>query len=317
MTVTINGTGIARDVRTHVTTQVTRLAARGVVPCLASILVGDDPASAVYIAAKRRAVREAGMRDVHRHLPSDATQDQVASVIDTLAADTAVSGILLQLPLPPQLSAATLIDHIPVGKDVDGLTTAGAGLLARGRTGLRPCTPIGVVALLDAEHVELKGSYVTIVGWGELVGRPLAQLLLHRGATVTVAHEHTTDLGAVTRGADIVIVAAGVPGLIGREHITPGTTVIDVGIHRTPGGLVGDVRAAELRGIAERITPVPGGVGPMTIAMLLANTLHAAEGNLRRTAEQRDHLGDDGPRTMAASTGHAIHAAARPSRSAR
>jgi methylenetetrahydrofolate dehydrogenase (NADP+)/methenyltetrahydrofolate cyclohydrolase len=275
-TMTIDGTKIARRVRARIAREVARLAASGTVPGLATILVGDDPASAVYVAAKRRAVREAGIRDLHRHLPADSTQLQVATVVDELAADPAASGILLQLPLPPQLTAAPLIDRIPVAKDVDGLTTVSAGLLARGERGLRPCTARAVVELLDAEGVELKGVHAAVVGWGELVGRPLAQLLLHRGATVTVAHEFTTDLAAVTRCADIVVVATGVLGLIGAEHISKGTTVIDVGIHRTAAGLLGDARTAELDGIAGRITPVPGGVGPMTIAMLLANTVQAA-----------------------------------------
>ncbi|MGP2442218.1 bifunctional 5,10-methylenetetrahydrofolate dehydrogenase/5,10-methenyltetrahydrofolate cyclohydrolase [Streptomyces sp. JW3] len=278
MTTTIDGAGIARTIRARVTERVAQAAHAGHrVPGLATILVGDDPASAVYVAAKRRAIRAAGMRDFHRHLPQHAAQEAVAAVIDELAADPAVSGILLQLPLPPQLHAAPLIDRIPVTKDVDGLTTASAGRLARNEPGLRPCTPSGVIELLDAEGVELKGAGVTVVGWGELVGRPLTQLLLRRGATVTVAHEFTADLAAVTRPADVVVVATGVRGLIGPEHVRPGATVIDVGIHRTPDGLIGDVRAAELDGIAGRITPVPGGVGPMTIAMLLVNTLRAAE----------------------------------------
>lgn len=284
VTVTIDGTKIARDIRARVAEEVARLAALGVVPGLATILVGHDPASAVYVAAKRRAVREAGMRDLHRHLPGHASQEQVAAVIDALAANPAVSGILLQLPLPPQLTAAPLIDRIPVTKDVDGLTTASAGRLAHGERGLRPCTPSGIVELLDVEGIELKGACVAVVGWGELVGRPLAQLLLHRGATVTVAHEFTADLAAVTRPANIVVVATGVLGLIGPEHISPGATVIDVGIHRTPAGLLGDARTAELSGIAGRITPVPGGVGPVTIAMLLANTLRAVEWDTRRDA---------------------------------
>jgi methylenetetrahydrofolate dehydrogenase (NADP+)/methenyltetrahydrofolate cyclohydrolase len=277
MTITIDGARIARDIRVRVAEQVARAAVGGHVPGLATVLVGDDPASAVYVAAKRRAIRETGMRDFHRHLPQHANQEAVAEVIDELAADLDVSGILLQLPLPPQLDAATLIDRIPVIKDVDGLTTASAGLLARDERGLRPCTPSGVIALLDAEGVELKGARVAVVGWGELVGRPLTQLLLRRGATVTVAHEYTADLAAVTRPAGVVVVATGVRGLIGPEHVRPGATVIDVGIHRTPDGLAGDVRVAELDGIAGRVTPVPGGVGPMTIAMLLENTLRAAE----------------------------------------
>jgi len=274
MTTTIDGTRIARRIRAQVAEEVA--AGSGEVPGLATVLVGDDPASAVYVAAKRRAIREAGMRDFHRHLTRQATREEVATVIDEFAADPEVSGILLQLPLPRHLDAPALIDRIPVTKDVDGLTTSSAGLLARGERGLRPCTPSGVIELLDAEGIPLKGARVAVVGWGELVGRPLAQLLLQRGATVSVAHEHTTDLAAVTRPADIVVVAAGVRGLVGPEHVSPGAVVIDVGIHRTASGLSGDVRSAELDGIADRVTPVPGGVGPMTIAMLLVNTLRAA-----------------------------------------
>jgi methylenetetrahydrofolate dehydrogenase (NADP+)/methenyltetrahydrofolate cyclohydrolase len=246
-------------------------------PGLATILVGDDPASAVYVASKRRAVTQAGMRDLHQSLPGDARQDQVAAVIDELAADPAVAGILLQLPLPAGLDSSPLIDRIPAGKDVDGLTTASAGLLARGEPGLRPCTPSGVIELLDAAGVPIAGSHAVVVGRSALVGKPMAQLLLQRHATVTVAHSRTRDLAAVTRTADILIAAAGVPGLIGAEYVKAGAAVIDVGIHRTPDGLVGDVRAAEVDGIAKWLTPVPGGVGPMTIAMLMYNTLKAAE----------------------------------------
>lgn len=286
MTTTIDGTRIAQRIRSQVAAEVATVVAMGTgrIPGLATILVGDNPASAVYVAAKRQAVREVGMRDFHCHLHQRVTQDEVAAVIDEFAADPEVSGILLQLPLPRHLDAATLIDRIPVGKDVDGLTTASAGLLARGERGLRPCTPSGVIELLDAEGIELKGAHVAVVGWGELVGRPLSQLLLRRGATVSVAHEHTTNLAAVTRPADVVVVATGVRGLIGLEHVSPGAVVIDVGIHRTPSGLVGDVRSAELDGIAGRITPVPGGVGPMTIAMLLVNTLRAAQWGTEREA---------------------------------
>lgn len=284
MTRTIKGAEIARHIRSQVEERVRQASAGGRVPGLATILVGDDPASVVYVAAKRRAIREAGMRDIHRHLPHDSSQADVATVIDELAADPDVHGILLQLPLPAQLGAAQLIDRIPVTKDVDGLTTASSVLLARGERGLRPCTPSGIIELLDAEGIQLQGSCIAVVGWGKLVGRPLVQLLLRRGATVTVAHEFTADLPSVTRPADVVVAATGVRGLIGPEHIKPGATVIDVGIHRTSEGLTGDVRAAELDGIASRITPVPGGVGPMTIAMLLVNTLQAAEWAAEREA---------------------------------
>jgi len=276
MTTIIDGKKIARQIRERVAADVAASFAAAP-PGLATILVGDDPASAVYVSSKRRAVREAGMRDLHRSLPESSAQEDVAAVIDELAADPAVSGILLQLPLPKGLDAAPLIERIPVTKDVDGLTTLSAGLLARGQDGLSPCTPSGIIELLDAESVPVAGARAVVVGRSELVGRPMAQLLLQRDATVTTAHRHTADLAAVTRDADILVVAAGVRGLIGAEHVKPGATVIDVGIHRTLSGLKGDVRAAELGGIAARITPVPGGVGPMTIAMLMANTLRAAQ----------------------------------------
>ncbi|WP_320783557.1 bifunctional 5,10-methylenetetrahydrofolate dehydrogenase/5,10-methenyltetrahydrofolate cyclohydrolase [Streptomyces sp. CRN 30] len=277
MTTLIDGKKTAREIRARVADEVARTArGHGRVPALATVLVGDDPASAVYVAAKRRAIREAGMGDVHRALPPHACQTEVAAVIDELARDPDVSGILLQLPLPGGLDAGALIDRIPVDKDVDGLTTTSAGLLARGADGLRPCTPAGVLKLLDTEGVTLRGAHAVVVGHSELVGRPMARMLLQRDATVTVAHRHTLRLASVTRLADILVVATGVPGLIGADHVKPGAVVVDVGIHRTPDGLRGDVRAGELDGHAGLLTPVPGGVGPMTIAMLLANTLAAA-----------------------------------------
>ncbi|MGW2291551.1 bifunctional 5,10-methylenetetrahydrofolate dehydrogenase/5,10-methenyltetrahydrofolate cyclohydrolase [Streptomyces phaeochromogenes] len=278
MTTLIDGRKAALRIREQVAEKVARAAhVHGRVPGLATILVGDDPASAVYVAAKRRAIREAGMSDMHHTLPEHASHKDVAAVIDQLADDPDVCGILLQLPLPKGLDAAALIDHIPVSKDVDGLTTASAGLLARGVDGLRPCTPAGVLCLLDAEDIELRGAHAVVVGHSELVGRPMVRMFLQRDATVTVAHKHTVDLPAVTRQADILVVAAGVRGLIGREHVKPGAVVVDVGIHRTANGLRGDVRSGELHGHARLLTPVPGGVGPMTIAMLLANTLQAFE----------------------------------------
>ena len=277
MTALIDGKATAKRIRAQVASDVAAAyASAAEAPGLATILVGEDPASSVYVASKRRAVKEAGMRDLHRTLPETSTQEQVAAVIDELAADPAVSGILLQLPLPKGLDSASLIERIPVEKDVDGLTTMSAGLLARGCYGLRPCTPSGVIELLDTESVQIAGARAVVIGRSELVGRPLAQLLLQRDATVTIAHSKTRDLAVLTSGADILVAAAGVRGLIGAEHVKPGATVIDVGIHRTDKGLAGDVRTAELDGIAARITPVPGGVGPMTIAMLMTNTLSAA-----------------------------------------
>lgn len=276
-TALIDGKAVAARIRARVAAEVAaEFPDPARAPGLATVLVGDDPASAVYVASKRRAVAQAGMRDLHRLLPGTSTQREVAAVIEELAADPAVSGILLQLPLPKGLDSAALIERIPAGKDVDGLTTMSAGLLARGESGLRPCTPSGVIELLDAESVPVAGARAVVVGRSELVGRPLAQLLLQRDATVTVAHSKTADLAAVTREADILIAAAGVRGLIGAEHVRQGATVIDVGIHRTGAGLTGDVRADEVSGVAARLTPVPGGVGPMTIAMLMANTLTAA-----------------------------------------
>lgn len=277
MTTKIDGTALARRIRASVASDVARtFPDLDAAPGLATILVGDDPASAVYVAAKRRAVCEAGMRDLHVSLPSGATQREVADVIDGLAQDPVVSGILLQLPLPAALDSGSLINRIPPGKDVDGLTTASAGLLARDQPGLRPCTPAGVIELLDSEGITIEGAKACVVGRSDLVGRPMGQMLLNRDATVTVAHKETRDLISVTREADILVVATGVQGLIGREHVKPGATVIDVGIHRTPTGLTGDVRADELEGFAKCLSPVPGGVGPMTIAMLMVNTLRAA-----------------------------------------
>ena len=273
----IDGTAVARRVREDVARGVEKLvAAGGVAPGLATVLIGDDPASEVYVRNKRRLSVEAGMRDLHRHLPGDVDQETVATLVDELAADPAVSGILLQLPTPKHLDTDALIARIPAEKDVDGLTTANAGLLAQGRPGLRPCTPAGVMTLLDEYDVELSGAEAVVVGRSVLVGKPMAQLLLARNATVTVCHSRTRDLPEVCRRADVLVVAAGIPGLVGADAVKPGATVIDVGIHRGEHGLHGDVEFAAAAEVAGAITPVPGGVGPMTIAMLLANTLTAA-----------------------------------------
>jgi methylenetetrahydrofolate dehydrogenase (NADP+)/methenyltetrahydrofolate cyclohydrolase len=273
----IDGTAVARRVREDVARGVEKLlAAGGVAPGLATVLIGDDPASEVYVRNKRRLSVEAGMQDLHRHLPGDVDQDSAAALIDELAADPAVSGILLQLPTPKHLDSDALIARIPAEKDVDGLTTANAGLLAQGRPGLRPCTPAGVMTLLDEYDVELSGAEAVVVGRSVLVGKPMAQLLLARNATVTVCHSRTRDLAEVCRRADVLVVAAGIPGLVGGDAVKPGATVIDVGIHRGEDGLHGDVEFEAAAEVAGAITPVPGGVGPMTIAMLLANTLAAA-----------------------------------------
>jgi methylenetetrahydrofolate dehydrogenase (NADP+) / methenyltetrahydrofolate cyclohydrolase len=273
----IDGTAVARQVREEVAKGVEQLvAAGGTAPGLATVLIGDDPASEVYVRNKRKLSVAAGMQDLHRHLPGDVDQETAAVLIDELAADPAVSGILLQLPTPKHLDSEALLARVPAEKDVDGLTTTNAGLLAQGRPGLRPCTPSGVMVLLDHYDVPLQGAEAVVVGRSVLVGKPMAQLLLERHATVTICHSRTRDLAEVCRRADVLVVAAGIPGLVDADAVKPGATVIDVGIHRGDDGLRGDVDTAAVAEVAGKITPVPGGVGPMTIAMLLANTLTAA-----------------------------------------
>ncbi len=270
----IDGKAVAAAVRAAVARDVAALPAA---PGLATLLVGDDPASAIYVANKRRQCAEAGMRDLHQHVDGDVTQEELGEIVDALSADPEVTGILLQLPLPKHLDARALIARIDPDKDVDGLTAISAGRLALGRPGLRPCTPAGVLELLDHAGVELRGAEAVVVGRSDLVGKPQAQLLLQRDATVTICHRHTRDLAGICSRADVIVAAAGVPGLIGPDHVKPGATVIDVGIHRTDNGLCGDVDFDAVAPIAGAITPVPGGVGPMTIAMLLRNTVTAAQ----------------------------------------
>jgi methylenetetrahydrofolate dehydrogenase (NADP+)/methenyltetrahydrofolate cyclohydrolase len=274
----IDGKAVAARVRAEVAEQVSELHERtGRAPGLATVLVGDDPGSAIYVANKRKASEEVGMRDYHHHLPADAAQEDVEAVIAACNADPDVSGILLQLPVPDGLDGPSLTAQIAPEKDVDGLTPISGGRLLQGSPGLRPATPLGVLELLDSEGVALEGAEAVVVGRSNLVGKPVSLLLLERNATVTLCHSRTRNLPAVCVRGDVLVVAVGSPGLIGAEHVKPGAVVIDVGINRTPDGLRGDV---EFEGAAQRasaITPVPGGVGPMTIAMLLRNTLAAAE----------------------------------------
>ncbi len=275
MTATIiDGKAAAAEIRDEVSRGV---AARQEPPGLATVLVGDDPASEIYVASKRRQCRNVGMRDRHEHLPGNIGQQELAGVIDRLAADPEVTGILLQLPLPVHLDAGPLLARIPPGKDVDGLTELNAGRLALGRPGLSPCTPSGVMHLLERAGVKLEGAEAVVVGRSALVGMPAAQLLLSENATVTSCHSRTRDVAAYTRQADVVVAAAGVPHMLGAAAIKPGAVVIDVGMHRLESGLCGDVDTDAVLPVAGAITPVPGGVGPMTIAMLLRNTLTAAE----------------------------------------
>ena len=273
----IDGKAISQLVRDEVAAEVREWVAAGNPrPGLATVLVGDDPASAVYVGNKQKACKAAGIEGFDFRLPHDATQAQVESVLNELNDDARVSGILLQLPAPPQVDGSRLTELISPAKDVDGLTPASAGLLAKGRPGLTPCTPSGVMELLRRHDVELRGAEAVVLGRSDLVGRPQAALLLQADATVTVCHSRTRDLAEVCRRADVLIAAVGRPRMVQGDWVREGATVIDVGINRTDAGLVGDVDFDAASQRAGLITPVPGGVGPMTIAMLLRNTVAAA-----------------------------------------
>jgi methylenetetrahydrofolate dehydrogenase (NADP+)/methenyltetrahydrofolate cyclohydrolase len=269
----IDGKAIAAEVRERVKADVAEM---DVKPGLATILVGDDPASHVYVRNKRNACAEVGIESFHHELDASTPEEDVASLITRLGEDDAVSGILLQLPVPGHIDSDAMIALINPLKDVDGLTTTNAGLLVQGREGLVSCTPAGVMEMLDHEAVELRGAEAVIVGRSQLVGRPLASLLLARDATVTMCHSRTRDLADVCSRADVLVAAVGRPALVTAEMVREGAVVIDVGINRTDDGLAGDVDFDAVAQKAGAITPVPGGVGPMTIAMLLVNTVKAA-----------------------------------------
>ena len=273
----IDGKAVAARVRAEVAEEVAAFAAQhGYAPGLATILVGDDPASAVYVGGKQKACAEVGMQGFNHPLPADTPQAELEALIAQLNADPAVSGILLQLPVPDPLDGVHLTGLIDARKDVDGLTAVSAGLLTLGREGLRPCTPTGVILLLAEAGVQLEGAEAVVVGRSNLFGKPMAQLLLEANATVTVCHSRTRDLAAVCRRADVLIAAVGRAEMVRGDWVKPGATVIDVGMNRTDDGLRGDVAFDEAAEVAAAITPVPGGVGPMTIACLLRNTLQAA-----------------------------------------
>ena len=274
----IDGKAIAGRVRITVARDVEAFGNEfdGARPGLATILVGDDPASAVYVGAKQKACKEVGMEGFNFPLPADAAREQVVELIERLNADALVSAILLQLPLPAHLDGVELTGLIDPGKDVDGLTPVSAGLLALGREGLRPCTPAGVMTLIDAAGAQLEGAEAVVVGRSNLFGKPMAQLLLGANATVTICHSRTRDLAEVCRRADVLIAAVGRAQMVKADWVKPGAVVIDVGMNRLDGKLVGDVDFESVREVAGAITPVPGGVGPMTIAFLLRNTLQAA-----------------------------------------
>ena len=273
----IDGRAVATEVKERVRREVAEwVDGGGDQPGLATILVGDDPASHVYVRNKRKATEEAGMRSVHHELPAETSQDEVADLIGSLNDDSSVHGILLQLPAPPQIDDDAMTRLIDPLKDVDGLTPVNAGLLQQGKPGMVPCTPLGCMELLRAAGAELRGTNAVVVGRSMLVGKPMAALLLAADATVTHCHSRTRDLAAECRRADVLIAAVGVPRLINADMVRDGAVVIDVGMNRTEDGLVGDVDFEGVQPKAAAITPVPGGVGQMTIAMLMHNTLAAA-----------------------------------------
>ncbi|MDX3806183.1 bifunctional methylenetetrahydrofolate dehydrogenase/methenyltetrahydrofolate cyclohydrolase FolD [Bosea thiooxidans] len=273
----IDGKATAAALRAEIGREVAAIkAARGLVPGLHVVLVGEDPASKVYVASKEKLAVEVGMNSVAHRLPAKTTEAELLSKLAELNADDSVDGILVQLPLPKHIDTGRIIDAIDPAKDVDGLHPINAGLLAGGKNGLVPCTPLGCMLLLKQALPSLSGLDAVVIGRSELVGRPVAQLLLQADCTVTIAHSRTRDLPGVVRRADIVVAAVGRPRMVKGDWIKPGATVIDVGINRMPDGkLAGDVDFAEAVEVAGAITPVPGGVGPMTIACLLKNTLTA------------------------------------------
>jgi methylenetetrahydrofolate dehydrogenase (NADP+)/methenyltetrahydrofolate cyclohydrolase len=273
----IDGKAVAAAVRERVKVDVAAYKEEtGRTPGLATVLVGDDPASEIYVANKRRTTEEVGMRSIHHGPEASIREEELLDLVRELGEDDEVDGILVQLPLPAHIDSDVVVQALDPQKDVDGLTPANAGLLAHGTPGLVPCTPAGVMELLAHEGVELEGAEAVVVGRSKLVGVPVARLLLAANATVTICHSKTRDLDATCRRADVLVAAVGVPRLLGAEAVKPGAVVIDVGMNRLEDGLAGDVDYEAAAEVASAITPVPGGVGPMTIAMLLANTLQAA-----------------------------------------
>ena len=273
----IDGKAVAAAVRAELTDEVAQFTAEhGRPPGLATILVGADAASAVYVGGKQKACAEVGIRGFDHRLPADASREQIVALIEQLNGDPAVSGIICQLPVPDQLDGVELTGLVDPGKDVDGLTPLSAGYLALGREGLRPCTPEGVMLLLAHAGAQLQGAQAVVIGRSNLFGKPMAQLLLGANATVTTCHSRTADLRGVCRGADVLIAAVGQARMVKADWVKPGAVVIDVGMNRLADGLCGDVDFDAVRQVAAAITPVPGGVGPMTIACLLRNTLKAA-----------------------------------------
>lgn len=296
----IDGAAIAAEIRGELKDRVAALAAAGRAPCLAVVLVGDNPASALYVRSKVRAGAELGIRSIEVIRPVATTTEDVLEIVCGLNADPAVDGILVQLPLPPQVDAQRVLVAVDPGKDVDGFHPINVGNLVAGRPGFLPCTPAGIMAMLQRSGIPVAGQNAVVVGRSDIVGKPMALLLLRYDATVTIAHSRTRDLAAVCRRADLLVAAVGRPGLLGRDHIKPGAVVVDVGsnklteraeverffagdperlaeFERRGSTWIGDVDPVAVRELASAFTPVPGGVGPLTIAMLMANTVAAAE----------------------------------------
>jgi methylenetetrahydrofolate dehydrogenase (NADP+)/methenyltetrahydrofolate cyclohydrolase len=296
----LDGSRIAAQIREEVGEEVSSLAACGIRPRLDAVLVGEDPASQVYVGSKAKTLTSLGMQSCTHNLSDETSQAELEGLIDDLNADDEVDGILVQLPLPSAIDTAAILRRVDPAKDVDGFHPENVGMLQQGRPRLVPCTPAGIMEMLRREAIEIKGQRAVIVGRSDIVGKPMAMLLLHQHATVTICHSRTRDLAAVTRQAEILVAAVGVRSLIGPDHVAEGAVVVDVGMHRVtdredverlyPGNekkmaafekrgavLAGDVDFTRVAPVAGRITPVPGGVGPLTIAMLMANTVSAAK----------------------------------------
>jgi methylenetetrahydrofolate dehydrogenase (NADP+) / methenyltetrahydrofolate cyclohydrolase len=285
--VLLDGSAVAAQIRSEVAERVKTLNDMGIVPALAAVLVGADEASRIYVGSKHKAGADVGIRSEQVDLPAFVTEAELLATIRRLNHDPEIHGIIVQLPVPPHISELTIQQTMDPGKDVDGLHPMNVGLMVRGDPAFPPATPYGIVELLLRSGMELDGAEVVVVGYGELVGAPLSIMMAQdsiRGrATVTICHVRTKDLSTHTRRADILVAAAGVPEMVTADMVKPGATVIDVGVHRTDDGLVGDVAFEEVAEVAGAITPVPGGVGPMTVAMLMVNTVTAAETAAYRT----------------------------------
>ncbi len=279
----IDGKSIAKELRASLAPRVAALKEQGITPGLTVIVVGDDPASAIYVRNKERACVKLGMNSQVLRFPAETTQEEILNTVRLLNQDDSVHGILVQLPLPRHIDEQAVLRAIDPDKDVDGFHAMNAGRLMNGEPGFVACTPKGVMRLLEVSGVELDGKNAVVVGRSNIVGKPMALLLLQKNCTVTIAHSHTKDLAAVTRSADILVVAVGRAGFITGDMIKPGAAVMDVGINRVDGKVVGDVDFESAKEVASCITPVPGGVGAMTIAMLMENTVEAAENYARRT----------------------------------